>query len=124
MYPPYVLAYPFGSETDIDTVGFTLDGILQVIVFVALEHTFVSPLYVVIVSLTVTLVPVLFCCASDSGGVHAILVLPDFDTIVPDALPHVYVIVCVKLLDCRVTESVCSVPSVPLDALRLLHVQS
>ena len=68
-------------------MGFTLDGMEQVIVFV-LEPTLVLPLYVVIVSVTETEVPVVFCCAKDSGGVHEILVLLDFDTIVPDALPH------------------------------------
>lgn len=41
------------------------------------------------------------------------LVLLDFVHIVLDALPHVAVIVCVKLLDCRVTLIICAVLSVP-----------
>ena len=47
------------------------------------------------------------------------LVLLDFVHIVPDALPHLYVIVCVKLLDFRVTVKVCAAFNVPLLADRL-----
>lgn len=65
-----------------------------------------------------TLVPVMFSLAKESGGVHEILVLLDFEQIVPDEPPHLYVIVWVKLLDCRVTVRVCSVFKVPLLADR------
>ena len=44
-------------------------------------------------------------------------VLLDFVAIVPDALPHLYVIVCVKSESCLLTVKVCAVPSVPLLAV-------
>ena len=50
------------------------------------------------------------------------LVLLDFVAIVPEVLPHLYVIVCVKLPDCLETVNVCAVPSVPFDAERLLFL--
>ena len=50
------------------------------------------------------------------------LVLEDFVHMVPDVVPHKYVIVCVKLVDCRVTDRVCAVPSVPLDAVSVLFL--
>ena len=40
-------------------------------------------------------------------------VAADCVQMVPDADPHVYVIVCVKLVLCRVTLMICAVPSVP-----------
>lgn len=55
-----------------------------------------------------------------SGGVHDILVLPDCVQTVPDAEPHVYVIVCVKLESALVTVKVCAVPNVPLLADNVL----
>ena len=58
--------------------------------------------------------PLVFCEAHEIGGVNEMLVLVDFVHIVVDALPQVAVIVCVKLVDCLVTVSVCAVPSVPL----------
>ena len=76
-----------GSDTATETEGFTLDGIEQVMVFV-FEPTLVLPLYVVIVSVTETEVPVVFCFAKDSGGVHSMLVSLDFVQIVPEASPH------------------------------------
>ena len=82
-----MVAYPIGSDTATETEGFTLDGIEQVMVFV-FEPTLVLPLYVVIVSVTETEVPVVFSCAKDSGGVHSMLVSLDFVTIVPEASPH------------------------------------
>ena len=118
-YELYLLEYPAASETVMDTVGFTLDGILHVIFF-SFEPRLVPPLYVVIVRVTDTEVPVVFCLASANGGVHFILVLLDFEHMVSVALPHLYVMVCVNVSDCRVTVSVCSVPRVPLLALRLL----
>ena len=50
------------------------------------------------------------------------LVLPNFVPIVPEALPHLYVIVWVKSLECLVTVKVCAVPKVPFDAARLLFL--
>ena len=50
------------------------------------------------------------------------LVLLDFVAIVPEALPHLYVIVCVKLESNLLTVNVCIVPSVPLDAVKLLFL--
>jgi hypothetical protein len=50
------------------------------------------------------------------------LILLDFVAIVPEALPHLYVIVWVKSLDCFVTVNVCAVPKVPFDAARLLFL--
>ena len=104
-YPPKVSEYPIGSETKIETDGFTLEGMEQVIVFV-FDPMLVFPLYVVIVSVIETEVPVVFCFAKSSGGVHEMLVSLDFVQIVPDALPHVYVTVWVKLVASRVTVSV------------------
>ena len=60
-----------------------------------------------------TLVPVVFWLANDKGGVKDMLVSLDLVHIVPFVFPQVYVIVCVKLVACRVTVSVCAVPSVP-----------
>ena len=40
--------------------------------------------------------------------------------IVPEAVPHLYVIVCVKLFECLAMVNVCAVPNVPLLAVRLL----
>lgn len=111
--------YPASSETDNDTVGFTLEGMPQEIVFV-FDPMEVLPLYVVIVNTTDTDVPVVFWLAKVKGGVHDMLVLLDFVHIVPDALPHLYVIVWVKSLDCLETVNVCAVPKVPFDAARLL----
>ena len=71
------------------------------------------PEYVVILYVTVTLVPVVFWLAHDSGGVKEKLVELDLLAIVVDALPQVAVIVCVKLLDFLVIVKVCAVPSVP-----------
>ena len=51
--------YPAASETVKDTVGFTLAGMLQEIVFVLVPSE-VSPVYVVIVNTTFTDVPVVF----------------------------------------------------------------
>ena len=48
------------------------------------------------------------------------LVLVDFVAIVPDAVPHLYVTVCVKSELCRLTVNVWAVPSVPFDAEMLL----
>ena len=51
--------YPAASDTDNETVGFTLAGMLQEMVFV-FEPMLVLPLYVVIVKTIETLVPVVF----------------------------------------------------------------
>ena len=48
------------------------------------------------------------------------LVLPDCVQTVPDAEPHVYVMVCVKLESALVTVNVCAVPNVPLLADNVL----
>ena len=48
------------------------------------------------------------------------LALLDLVHTVPVALPHLYVMVCVKALACFVTFNVIAVPSVPLDTVRLL----
>jgi hypothetical protein len=45
-------------------------------------------LKVVIVNVIETLVPLVFCAASDKGGVNDMLVSFDFETTVPDAEPH------------------------------------
>jgi hypothetical protein len=82
----------------------------------------VLPLNVSIVNTIDTDVPVLFWLAKLKGGVNDILVLLDFVTTVPVAVPHLYVIVCVKSLDCLVTVSVCAVSSVPFEAERLLFL--
>lgn len=58
-YPPYVEAYPSESETDSETVGFTLEGIAQVMVFVFVPIE-VLPVNVSMVKTTLTLVPVVF----------------------------------------------------------------
>jgi hypothetical protein len=63
-----------------------------------------------------------FWLAKVKGGVKEMLVLFDFVATVPVALPHLYVIVCVKSLDCLVTVKVCAVPSVPFEAVRLLFL--
>jgi hypothetical protein len=63
-------------------------------VFVAVPML-VLPLYVVIVNVIETEAPVVFWLAKVSGGVKETLVLLDFVQIVPDALPHLYVIVWV-----------------------------
>lgn len=47
------------------------------------------------------------------------LVLEDFVHMVVDALPHVAVIVWVKLEDCLVTVKACAVPRVPLPTVRV-----
>ena len=60
MYFPKVLRYPASSDRFIDTVGFTLAGMLQVTVY-ELEPTDVSPEYVVIVRVIETDDPVVFC---------------------------------------------------------------
>ena len=75
-----------------------------------------------IVNVIDTDVPVVFCDDSVSGGVQLILVSLDFVTIVPDVVPHLYVMVCVKLLDFLVTVSVCAVPNVPFDAVSVLFL--
>ena len=82
----------------------------------------VLPVYVVMVNTIDTDVPDVFCSANVKGGVHDMLVLLDFVAIVPDASPHLYVIVCVKLESNRLTVKVCAVPNVPLDAERLLFL--
>jgi hypothetical protein len=102
-------------------VGFTLAGMPQVIVFVFVPMD-VSPVYVVIVNVIVTDVPVTFCFAKSSGGVQLMLMLLDFVATVPDALPHLYVIVCVKLVSYLLTVSFKAVPSVPLSADKLLFL--
>lgn len=98
--------------------GLTLAGIAQFIVFVLLPML-VSPLYVVIVNVTETLVPVVFWLARDIGGVYEILVLLDLVHSVVLAVPHLATMVCVKLVEYCVTVSVCAVPSVPLLAVRV-----
>ena len=60
--------------------------------------------------------------ANDSGGVHDIFSLLDLVQIVPDALPHEYVIVCVKLLSCLDTLSFRTVPKVPFGAESVLFL--
>jgi hypothetical protein len=50
------------------------------------------------------------------------LVLLDFVQIVPVALPHLYVIVCVKLESYLLTVNVCAVFKVPFDAAKLLFL--
>ena len=112
-----MLAYPIASVTDREQEGFTLAGIVQAIVFVAPPIS-VFPLYVMIVKTTETFMPDVFWLARSNGGVNEILVLLDFVQIVPLALPQVYVIVCVKLVEYRVTVNVCAVPSVPSLAVR------
>ena len=79
--------YPAASDTASDTVGFTLEGILHEMVFVLVPMD-VLPVYVVIVKVTFTDVPVVFWLAKVKGGVHDMLVLLDFVAIVPEALPH------------------------------------
>jgi hypothetical protein len=54
--------------------------------------------------------------------VNDILVLLDFEQIVVDADPQAAVIVCVKLVDCLVTVSVCAVFNVPLATLNVLFL--
>jgi hypothetical protein len=79
--------YPSESAKVSETVGFTLEGIPQVMVFV-FEPMLVSPVYVVIVNTMLTDVPVVFWLAKVSGGVKEMLVLFDFVLTVPEALPH------------------------------------
>ena len=71
------------------------------------------PLYVTIVSVIDTVVPVVFWLANVIGGVQLMLVLLDLVHIVPDALPQVYVTVCVKLVDSRFTVNVWASPRSP-----------
>ena len=66
--------------------------------------------------------PVVFCEASDKGGVQEIDVLLDFVAIVPEVVPHVYVIVCVKVLSWRETVKVCALFNVPLLADKVLFL--
>ena len=115
------MRYVYTSATDSETVGFTLAGIAQLMVF-AFEPMLVLPLYVVIVNVMLTAVADGACFAKSSGGVHDMLVLLDFVATVPEALPHVYVIVCVKSESCLVTVKVCAVPSVPFEADMLLFL--
>lgn len=84
--------------------------------YVVLVPIEVDPENVSIVSVTVTDDSDGLCAAKDSGGVHLMLVLVLLVAMVPDAVPHWYVIVWEKLLDCLVTVRVCSTPSVPLPA--------
>ena len=63
---------------------------------------------------TETEVPVVFWLAHAIGGVNEMFVELDFVQIVVEPLPQVATMVCVKLLDCLVTVSVCAVFSVPL----------
>ena len=114
-------AYPSESDTDNDTEGFTLAGMLHVIVFVFVPML-VSPVNVVIVNTTLTDAPVAFWLANVSGGVKEMLVAVAFVQTVPDALPHLYVIVCVKEESNLVTLNVWAVPSVPFEAVRLLFL--
>jgi hypothetical protein len=116
---PYVSEYPVVSVTATVHVGFTLAGIAQLIVFVFVPRL-VFPLYVVNVKVTETLVPAVFWLASDTGGVKLTEVPVVFVVIVPEAEPHLYVIVCVKLLECLVMVNVCAVPNVPFPAVKLL----
>ena len=67
-------------------VGLTDEGIVSVIVFVVLPKD-VLPLYVVQVSTQETVVPEVFWLARLKGGVNGTLVLLDFVTMVPVALP-------------------------------------
>ena len=90
---------------------------MMVFVFVPM---LVLPVKVSMVNTTETDVPVVFWLANVKGGVHEMDVLLDFVATVPVALPHLYVIVCVKLESNRLTVKVCAVPSVPLDAVKLL----
>ena len=113
--------YPRESDTESETVGFTDAGIAQDMVFVFVPML-VSPVNVSMVNTTLTLVPVVFCAANVKGGVHEMLVLPDFVATVPLVLPHLYVIVCVKFESYRLTVKVCAVPSVPFDAVKLLFL--
>ena len=109
----------YTSATDSETVGFTLEGIAQVIVF-ELVPMLVLPVNVSMVNVMLTAVPVVFCAAKDKGGVKEMLVSLDFVATVPEALPHLYVIVWVKLESNLLTVNVCAVPSVPLEAVKLL----
>ena len=72
------------------------------------------------VNVTETAVPEGACDANDSGGVHETEAALDFVQIVPDAEPHVEVMVCVKLESALVTVNVCAVPNVPLLADNVL----
>jgi hypothetical protein len=90
--------------------------------FLVFDPTLVLPLYVVMVNVITTESPSVFWLAKESGGVQEMLVSLDFVQIVPDALPHLYVIVWVKLLACLVTVRVCAVPSFPLEAARVLFL--
>lgn len=107
-----------GSLTDTVHDGFTLSGMAQVMAFVAVPML-VLPLYVVSVSVIETDVPFVFWLANDNGGVQLTLVLLVFVTMVPDAVPHLYVMVWVKLLSDRVMVRVCAVLRVPLLAVKL-----
>jgi hypothetical protein len=59
MYDPNLSLCPEASDKANETVGFTLAGIPQEIVLV-FEPMLVSPVYVVIVKTTLTVVPVVF----------------------------------------------------------------
>ena len=89
---------------------------LQVIVFVSVP-TLASPENVVSVKVTETEVPVVFCCARDKGGVQLTLVPVVFVAIVPEAVPHLYVMVCVREEIWRFMVRACAVPRVPLPAV-------
>ena len=64
----------------------------------------------------------MFWLAQLSGGVKLILSLVDFVQIVVLALPHFAVMVCVKLVACRVTVNVWPVFSVPFPTLSVLFL--
>ena len=64
----------------------------------------------------------MFWLAQLSGGVKLILSLVDFVQIVVLALPHFAVMVCVKLVACRVTVNVWPVFSVPFSTLSVLFL--
>ena len=65
-----------------------------------------------------TFVLVVFCAAKLSGGVNEMLVLLVFVTIVPRALPHLYVIVSVNELFFLPILNVVHVSSVPSNAVK------
>jgi hypothetical protein len=109
----------YTSDTDNDKDGLTLEGIAHVMVFVFFPIE-VLPLNVSIVNIMLTLVPVVFCNANDTGGVQDTLELFVFVATVPEVLPHLYVMVCVKLSSSLLMVNVWAVPSVPLEADRLL----
>ena len=75
-------------------VGLIDEGIVSVIVLVVFPRD-VLPLYVVQVRMQETVVPEVFWLARLNGGGQEILVSLDFVTMVPVALPTLYVMVCV-----------------------------